>query len=425
MKKIIVISSYPPKGSTHGSKFGGVASYTKNTLNAIDSAMESKGEHRPSYLVLADQLHGYKSYKEGNKRVKRFWKRDDILLFAKLFFQILSNPSYKDVVIAFEFSLFGLNKLIVGMMPIFMFLLRLIGKKVYFISHHVVLDMNEVSGQLGVRKHSLKNNIFSHLVRAVYLASVLASNKTIVFEEHLKQKILKYVPLSKKIIAITHGAEVRKHKITQSQARTKLDLPKNEFVMMSFGFMAWYKGSDWIVAKFAELMEKKKLPSDVTLIMAGGWSRNHKNNPVYLRMINKIEEIAREHNTKIRLTGFVAENEIETYFAASDLIILPYRVMISASGPFSFVLSYKKPFILSDHLGGYAKNLDFQQAMKIVGLHRKEIFFPLMSEGLENSVKYFSEHRENNLKAQAFTAELLKLRSWNEIGKKYANTLNL
>ena len=65
MNKLLVISSYPPKGTLHGNKYSAVASYTKNTLNSIDKASNKKIE----YLVLADILDKSEEYKEDNKKV--------------------------------------------------------------------------------------------------------------------------------------------------------------------------------------------------------------------------------------------------------------------------------------------------------------------------------------------------------------------
>ena len=150
--------------------------------------------------------------------------------------------------------------------------------------------------------------------------------------------------------------------------------------------------------------------------MAGGFSRNHKNNPVYNKMYEKIEDTADSYYDRIELTGFVPENKIDLYFKACDLVILPYRVLLSASGPFSLVLSYKTPFILSENLKGYTKNNDFSEALKASELSKDNLFFTLSSKSVS---KALDNSLDNLDKLSNFSKNLAKARSWDKIGLDY------
>jgi len=416
VKNILFISNYPPRGSVHGSHFGGVASYTKNTIKAINNAYNLNNK-QVSFTVLADRFNGYKNYKEGNVEVKRVWSRNDCFLLDKLLLQVLRIKNTKDIFIAFEFSLFGLNKLITFAIPFFILFLRLFGKRVYLVSHHVLLDINKVDGQLGVSKNSISAKLYSYFLRVFYRLICMFSYKVVVFEEHLRKDLLDLKISKDKVITINHGVEKVSTKVSKKLARKKLGFNDKDFVVLNFGFIVWYKGSDWLVNAFKVLLDTKKIDKKVRLVMAGGFSRNHKNNPVYNKMYEKIEEIADSYYDRIELTGFIPEDKIELYFQACDLVVLPYRVMLSASGPFSLVLSYKKPFVLSSNLDGYMLNSDFKQSMKESNVTKKDLFFKLTNSQLFNALG------KDKKKLETFSKTLAEKRSWENIGKQYATLL--
>ena len=434
MKNILFISNYPPKGSLHGSHFGGVASYTKNTIKAINNAYNLQNE-KVSFTVLADRFNGYntkltttvvsclecpngyKNYKEGNVEVKRVWNRNDWFLLDKLLLQVLKTKNTKDIFIAFEFSLFGLNKFITLAFPFFILFLRLFGKNVYLVLHHVLLDINKVDGQLGVTKNSIYSKLYGVVLKLFYKLVCLFASKIVVFEEHLKQDLLGLKISNNKIVTINHGVEKVSTNITKAQARKKLGFSNDDFVVLNFGFIAWYKGSDWLVSAFKSLIDSNQINKNVKLVMAGGFSRNHKDNRVYNKMYEKIEGIADGYYDQIQLTGFVPEDKIQLYFEACDLVVLPYRVMLSASGPFSLVLSYKKPFVLSSNLDGYMLNNDFKQSMQESNVTKKDLFFNLSNSALLNALDTDKKVLEN------FSKNLAQKRSWDSIGKQYAMLL--
>jgi len=417
VKNILFISNYPPRGSIHGSHFGGVASYTKNTIKAINNAY-NENKQEVSFTVLADRFNGYKNYIEGNVQVKRVWKRNDWFLLDKLLLRVLRVKNTTDIFIAFEFSLFGLNKFITFSVPFFILFLRLFGKRVYFVSHHVLTDISKVDGQLAISKNSIFSSFYSFGLKVFYFLIILFYNTVIVFEEHLRNDLLKLKIPKNKVVTINHGVEEVSTSITKQLARKKLGFNTNDFVVLNFGFIAWYKGSDWIVKAFKFLIDSKKIKKNLKLVMAGGFSRNHKENPVYNKMYEKIEDIADSYYDRIELTGFVPEDKIELYFQACDLVVLPYRVMLSASGPFSLVLSYKKPFVLSSTLKGYMLNKDFKQSMKESNVGTKDLFFRLTDK------QHFVDAIDFDKKGlTTFSKKLAQKRSWKNIGEKYAGII--
>lgn len=419
MKNIVFISNYPPRGSVHGSHFGGVASYTKNTIKSITKAFNQDNKE-VNFIVLADRFNGYKNYKEANVEVNRCWSRNDWFLLDKLLLQVLKIRNSKDVFIAFEFSIFGLNKFVTFSIPFFILFLRLFGKRVFLVSHHVLTDINKVDGQLGIKENSVSSNLYSLILRLFYKLIVAFSNKVVVFEEYLSQELIELGVNKNNLITINHGVEQVKSKLSKAKARKKLGISEKDFIVLNFGFIAWYKGSDWVVETFKSLIDKKMVKNNVRLIMAGGFSRNHKDNPVYNKMYEKIEDTADSYYDRIELTGFVPEDKINLYFEACDVVVLPYRVMLSASGPLSLALSYKKPFVLSDNLSGYIKNKDFKKSLKDSNLTKSDLFFALNEKSF---LKKIDLRKETLLKLTNFSTNLANVRSWDSIGRQYGKLI--
>lgn len=409
---LLVISTYPPNNSLHGNKFSAVASYTKNTINH----MKEKGEFECT--VLADILEKKELYTEDNINVIRCWKRNSLFLYINLFIYFLKNSKYKNVLMEFEFGMFGGSKLMIVFLPFFILIMRLFNKKVFTVSHGVILDASELGEQLGYNDQSYKARFFNLGLKWIYSLITIFSTKVIVFEQYLKNKLVKSVGHSHKIIVIPHGVETISSNVTKKEARQKLNLGQNDFILMYFGFVIWYKGADWLVSTFDKLIKSAKIQNNINLLLAGGFSNTHKNNPVYKKYMDSVNKDIKDA-PNIKMTGFLSETDISLYFLASDLVILPYRVLISASGPFSFVLSHHKPVILSDILKGYKESPDFANLMETNGLSDNMMFFEMNQDGLGDMLIELTKSPKHISKLEDFTRELGKSRSWKIVGSKY------
>ncbi len=365
---ILVVSSFPPKGQTHNKKIVGVASYTKNLLFSLSGQK----------IVLAEKLPGETNYTEGEIEVRRIWKRNSFLTFFQLFKEIHKFKE-KTVLFEFEHAMFG-GVLHLIPLPFFLFAAeKILGKKIFFVFHQVIGDIDSLSGHLNLKKNSLKTNILNLMISIFYKMVLLTVNKVIVFEEELKQRLGNF----QKIEVIPHGVERFDGKLTKRETRKKLGIPNKKFVLLCFGFLAWYKGSDLIIDKFANL--PKKIKKDFLLILAGGPNPNHTDKSFYNKYINKVKEKAQKN--AVLVTDFVPEEQIPLYFEASDFILFPYRTFISASGPMSLALSFEKPFLISPALKAMTKTKDFAWAMRQSGISQKDLIFYLDSKGLERMLK--------------------------------------
>ena len=419
--KLLVISTYSPKGQLHGNKFSAVAGYTKNTLT-----------HLPNYaeldvVVLADILENkVEIYREGPIKVDRFWKRNAPFLYYSLLKKIFDYSEYQKILFEFEFGMFGGNKILIMLLPIFIAILRIFNKEVITVSHGVILTASEVSGQLGLQKNNLKTMVMDKALYCLYFLTCLFSNKIIVFESYLKEKLADEVGFRNKIYWIPHGVEksYANKEISKLEARKELGLEEKDFIILNFGFVIWYKGSDWLIKTVGDLIAENKFEnSKIKLIVAGGFSKIHEKDPVYSKYCQDITKHVNDSKDKIILTGFIKEEDIMLYFKAADLVVMPYRVLISASGPFSFILKNGSPFILSEALEGYQLSADFRDSMIKLDINPNDIFFDMEKDSFKDLILKYENDPSLANKSEALAKNLYRMRLWSEVGKMYKKVL--
>lgn len=410
-EKILVISTYPPKGSLYSHPSSAVAGYTENTL------VHANADNVFSFVILADILENSEQYEESGFLVKRVWSRNSFQLFSELLSEINKNSEIKKVFFAFEWAMFGSKKWLMAFLPLFLLVLKVKGKKVYFVSHGVLLNAQLVSVQMGVKPDSLTAKVWTLGLRFLYFSIVLLSKKVVVFEEYLRKELLRLINKPEKIITIPHGVA----NAGRNDSETVVKKKKNEFIAESFGFLIWYKGSDFLVSEMASYFENNP-ESKMKLIMAGGATKTYKDLG-YQKYISSIYDIAGKSRGKIEVTGFIEESKIADYYNMADLLILPYRVLVSGSGPLSLVFTYKKPFLISDNLKGYLQSDDFSESLDKAGLKIEDITFSLKDGDLSSKIEKMSNSPGLLDKIKNFSEFMYKKRNWVQVGKKYERLL--
>lgn len=359
--KITVVSSYPEKGAVHSSRIVGVASYTKNLITNIKKLYPSS-----QITVLSEFFETKGIYHENGIDVYQMWKRNALNSIVDVY-SYLASKQEDAIVLSFEAYMFG-NPLTTAMYLFAFLLLSLSGKKITTILHQVVGDNDNVeNGRVQNLMLKIKKSFVYGLIN-------LFSRKIIVFEKHLTNNL--DVGRNKKAVFVPHYVEDLPH-IGKNQAKKKLGWKRNKIYVMCFGFVSPYKGID-------RLIEAWKKDNDMKLVIAGGINPNHSMNKYHTDYYDKIVSGAKAK--KIISTGFIKEKRLPLYFAAADIIILPYRAFISSSGPLSFALAYEKPFILSTELESYFKSNDFARAFAQAHIDKKDILWE-SSEDLMRKLK--------------------------------------
>lgn len=403
---LLVISTYPdPKIGIQG--MDAVAWHSHKTLHSL--ATKSKK------IVIFGQktVNSPDIYLDSpHILVTRTWNKGQPFSLLNTLSQILKFTHAQTVLFQFEFNIFG-GVLPVLLIPLIVFILRLAGKNVIFEMHQVVTDIKQLQTHLNL-KNPLFQNFFNLGLRFFYFSIGLLANHIVILEEELKHRLSRFVP-AKKINFIPISV-IKQKKISKIAARKHLGYNQKDFIVMSFGFINWYKGSDWIVKAFSFIYQK-----NIKLILAGGESATLKTKKYYQSYYSRLQAQV-QANPHVSLTGFVPDDQIRLYFSAADLIVLPYRVFMSSSGPLSLAFSFTKPLLFSAPLvQNYLNSPDIQLALSHSSLKASDLGFPLNS-------RYFPRHltraRTNLKKLTRFSSLMAESRSQANVSQKYRDLIN-
>lgn len=406
---VLVISSYPEKGIKYSGKVCAVGGFTKNTLLSLSKLNK---ENPKKLIVLTVSTDGDQIYEEDGMLIVRIFERHNPLSFIKLFKAVRKFNKVKKVLLEFEFGSFG-DVTTTGLFPLFVAFLKAFDIKTTVVLHQVLSDLSGLSGHLGWSKNNIKSLMYNFFLRRFLYSLVTASEKTVVLEEYLRLQLIKLTGQSKKIITIPHGVDSDLTIIEKSKAKKLIGVKENEKVILYFGFINWYKGTDFLIKSFIE----KNKNSNYKLIIAGGESTTQNHKEHYQEYMQKIYSLVK--NTNIQITGFVKEGDIAKYFSAADIVVFPYRVFMSSSGPLSLAYTFKKPFILSKNLVPYLQSEDFKTALEENNLEEKDLVFDLNSTALMNKIKNILSSKKINSLIN-FSSQMASSRSFDNLALSYS-----
>ncbi|MBI2405188.1 glycosyltransferase [Candidatus Gottesmanbacteria bacterium] len=343
----LVVSAWPEKHTNHG-----IAWYTKLVTTAQAKA------HDVRFVILAEKNHDNepKLLENGKILVLRIFDNKRHSLYPTILTWLRHFDKIQNVLIHSEFGINAGMAHYLLLLP-FIGLIKLTGRRIIYFAHNVVTDASFLKTHLHIGNIWLLNIAIN--VHTKCLAAL--SDHIVVLDDVLKNRLVKLVGPNKVILSPI-PVEPKKLPLTQAQAKQKLGL--NGTVILDFGFISPYKGTDWLVETFPN-------KNDVHLVIAGGPAHSLSTRPYYKSWLTHLLAKAKT-NPSITITGFVSEANIPTYFAAADLVVLPYRGIMGASGVLTHALSYAKPFMVSEEMKGIlSKDIEA---------------FPLTSAGIQKMI---------------------------------------
>ncbi len=178
---------------------------------------------------------------------------------------------------------------------------------------------------------------------------------------------------------------------TKEQARKQLNISTKK-VLMFFGLIREYKGLDVLINAMGKI---KRQLDDFTLLIVG---ECYEDESKYLDLIeqNGISECMQTHFT------FVPDEDVGTYFSASDVVVLPYKTA-SQSGIVQIAYHYNTPVIVSN-VGGLPEIVDEGKTGFCVD--------PNPDSFSKAIINYFSKDRAN---MSAHISKFKKRFSWNSM----------
>lgn len=176
-------------------------------------------------------------------------------------------------------------------------------------------------------------------------------NKAHIFIIHSKdeEKVFNRLVPNKKIYFTTVCPNLNvigEEKYTKETARKKLHIQNYEHIILFFGFVRKYKGLQYLLKAMPDVIKKV---ADVKLLIIGEFYED-KNEYIDLIEKNNLQE-----NVFIN-EEFVPDEEVEVYFKAADVTILPY-VSATTSGVIQTAYQYGCPVIASN-VGGLPEAIE-------------------------------------------------------------------
>ena len=223
----------------------------------------------------------------------------------------------------------------------------------------------------------------------------------IVHNQRNKKQFIKLYNIEReKIFIITHGVLdfIKKRNILQNDAKKYLQISTKKKIILFFGYIRPYKGVDVLINAFSII---KKQMDDVMLLIVGQiWNDNWNN---YEKLIKKhgLEDII-----DIK-SGFIPESEIDYYFSAADVVVLPYKHLDTHGGVGAIAICYKKPLLVTD-VGGLPEYIKDKRALVI----------PNDIQDLSNKLINILQNNQLQLKLSKDSEELSKYLTWDKIADK-------
>jgi glycosyltransferase involved in cell wall biosynthesis len=316
--KIAVVSSFPP---------------SKVTLNEYGYHLVKNfvlKEDVSKLILITDKTEGFKQLDFQNKEkitVRECWAFNNYSNIYSIC-KVILNEKPDAVLFNLQFVKFGDKKIPAALGLLIPMTLRLFGCKTVVLLHNILEQVDLESA--GFTKSKLAQNVYNfigtNLTRCILRADIVAVT------------ISKYVSIlqskyhAKNVVLIPHGSFETPHS-------PNFDLPAGPKKLMAFGKFGTYKKVEILIEAMQLIRENNKEPLEV--VIAGTDSPN---TPGYLQAVK--EKYA--HVPGIIFTGYVEENQVETIFNESTVVVFPYTSTTGSSGVLHQAGSYGKAVVMPD-----------------------------------------------------------------------------
>ena len=206
---------------------------------------------------------------------------------------------------------------------------RLLGKRIVLTAHNV-----------NAGKRDSKD---TWLNRFTLRIQYRLTNHMFVHTEKMKGELLEEFGVhGARVTVIPFGINnaVPNTSLTPADAKQRLELRKNEKTILFFGRITPYKGLEYLIAAFRQIL---CLDQNYRLIIAGNPDRCEG----YWRAIREeIHDYVKKGQILLK-ANFIPDDETEVYFKAADVVVLPYRD-IYQSGVLFLGHSFGLPVVAAD-----------------------------------------------------------------------------
>ncbi len=187
-----------------------------------------------------------------------------------------------------------------------------------------------------VHPHENKYPVIDFLIRLVLTK---LTNAIITHCNYGKEYLLKKYKRKENVAVIHHPNYINVYpdRISRESARQKLGIPLGSLVFLFLGEIRNYKGLNSLIETF-----KAYKNNNSHLIIAG--------HPLFSWTENELVKLINNDRRIIANFMFIPDNDLQVYFKASDVMILPFT-NITMSGSLLLGMSFGKP-IVAPAIGG-------------------------------------------------------------------------
>lgn len=191
--------------------------------------------------------------------------------------------------------------------------------------------------------------------------------------------------------------------MTKAQARERLGLSMDEKVLLFFGFVRPYKGLKYLIAAMPKIKEQL---GNVKLLIVGEFG-SAEDKEGYVGLIKNLALSSPELEADVIINdGYTPDREVEKYFAACDMVVLPYE-SATQSGIVQIAYGFGKPVTVTN-VGGLPDVVSDGKTGYVVPPQDEKAL-------AEAVVRYFAEDKEaafaGNIAAEAYRF------SWERMGE--------
>lgn len=225
---------------------------------------------------------------------------------------------------------------------------------------------------------------FAHCVNAIFTHGEVA-----------KQEVMQKLHLrnGNKIYVIPHGNYINYYENQQNraEARKSFGIPESDTLFLFLGLIRPYKGVLELIAAFKQLSER-----ELHLAIVGKPSTEE----LYRQIRQKV---AGYENIKF-IPRFVADNEVQIYMNAADVVVLPYRDILT-SGSVILAMSFGCACV-APCIGFLGEVLDRSGAF---------LYSPSDKDGLLSAMKCAVQHRTQLQRMGQYNRQVVEKWNWEQV----------
>lgn len=201
--------------------------------------------------------------------------------------------------------------------------------------------------------------------------------------------------IGKKVEVVPHGnyIDAYPNTVSKSEARNSVDINRNDFVFLFFGQIRPYKGVFTLVNEF----QRSDVENAVLLIVGS---------PSDQETETRLSSISAQNPNVETVLQFIPDDDIQYYMNAADVVVLPYRDVLTSGGAM-LAMSFGKP-VIAPELGCLPEMLTQQKSL---------LYDPGSNDGLSDALE--SAYRSKSLsRVGKLNMERAEDLSWDHIAKE-------